>query len=191
MAVRTMSLSLSAVALALVAAGALSLRFPAAIFAAPDAPPIPIVTIAEPEPPAPVYSRTPPQPLEPGAVFDSALTPALPLDQTVSETAIQTSSFDAGPTLITSPHWLARPGNLARYYPRRALLRGIEGEVTLDCRVSREGLLDCAVISETPADWEFAAAARRIAHEHRMQPAMRDGVAVEGRYRMRVPFTLD
>jgi hypothetical protein len=30
----------------------------------------------------------------------------------------------------------------------------------------------------------------QIARDHRMAPAMRDGVPVEGRYRMRVPFEL-
>jgi protein TonB len=83
-----------------------------------------------------------------------------------------------------------RPRNLASYYPRRALAREITGEVLLDCRVSALGALDCTIIAENPQNWGFGVAAQRIARDHRMTPASRDGVAVEGRYRMRVPFEL-
>jgi hypothetical protein len=44
------------------------------------------------------------------------------------------------------------------------------------------------VVSETPANWGFGRAALEIAGDYRMVPAMRDGQAIEGRYRMRVPF---
>jgi protein TonB len=93
--------------------------------------------------------------------------------------------------VITRPEWVRRPSGLTVYYPRRALNRGIEGEAALTCVVSVTGHLDCAVVSETPTGWGFGEAAIRIARDHRMVPAMRDGIAVEGRYSMRVPFQLD
>ena len=89
---------------------------------------------------------------------------------------------------ITDPQWLRRPRNLQRYYPRGAIARGVEGMVVLDCMVATTGDLNCRVISETPQAWGFGAAALRIAAEHRMEPARSNGTAVEGRYRMRVPF---
>ena len=96
-----------------------------------------------------------------------------------------------GPAVVTSPHWLRRPTSLERYYPRRALETGLEGDVVLDCMVTTVGYLRCGVISETPVGRGFADSALRIAADHQMQPAMRNGVAVEGRYRMRVPFRVD
>lgn len=93
-----------------------------------------------------------------------------------------------GPAEITNPAWLRRPVNLNRYYPARALERGVEGDVLLDCLVSTRGALDCSVVSETPPGWGFAEAARRMSRDHLMVPASRDGMPVEGRYRMRVPF---
>lgn len=96
-----------------------------------------------------------------------------------------------GPVEITMPRWERRPSDLTRFYPQRALTHGVEGEVLLDCLVRVSGLLDCRVVSESPAGWGFAAAAGRIAGAHRMIPAMRDGHAVEGRYVMRVPFQIE
>jgi periplasmic protein TonB len=96
-----------------------------------------------------------------------------------------------GPIEITSPHWQRRPSDLTRYYPDRALGRNIEGEAVLNCLVATSGLLNCDVVSETPTGWGFGEAAQRIARAHRMVPATRSGVAVEGRYVMRVPFQID
>jgi protein TonB len=96
-----------------------------------------------------------------------------------------------GPVEITAPHWQRRPSDLTRFYPGRALGRNIEGEVVLNCLVRISGLLDCDVVSESPAGWGFGEAAQRIARAHRMVPATRSGIAVEGRYVMRVPFQID
>ena len=97
---------------------------------------------------------------------------------------------DPGPPTISNPHWLQTPRDLARFYPARAVRREIEGVAQLDCLVTAAGTLRCTVVSETPANWGFGAAALQIAESYRMAPAMRDGVAVEGRYRMHVPFQL-
>ncbi|MDX2238883.1 MAG: TonB family protein [Hyphomonadaceae bacterium] len=92
--------------------------------------------------------------------------------------------------VITTPDWIRRPSDLAAYYPERALDRGREGEVILDCVVGVDGRLGCTILSETPAGWNFGAAALAIARDHEMAPATRDGAPVEAQYRMRVPFTL-
>jgi protein TonB len=96
-----------------------------------------------------------------------------------------------GPVEVTRPRWLEQPRNLARYYPPRAIERNIEGDVVLNCLVRVSGLLDCEVVSESPAGWGLSQAALRIAGAYRMTPATRGGVAVEGRYTMRVPFRID
>jgi periplasmic protein TonB len=106
----------------------------------------------------------------------------------------QESSGEIGTAVIETierPRWLRRPSNLQRYFPRQALRAGAEGDVTLDCLVRTSGLLECGIVSETPTGRGFAEAALRIAADHRMVPAMRDGVVVEGRYRMRVPFRVE
>lgn len=123
--------------------------------------------------------------------------PLRPPLQPASAPATSEASGDiGGPTAdtivtITRPSWLRRPSNLQRYYPARALRRGIEGDVTLDCAVTRAGALNCMVAEETPSGWDFGEAALAIAADHRMAPATRDGVSVEARYRMRVPFRID
>lgn len=97
---------------------------------------------------------------------------------------------EVGPAVIANPHWRRRPGDLGRYYPARAIQRGVEGEVLLDCLVGTSGFLNCSVLNETPASWGFGEAALRISRDYQMAPATRDGVPVEGRYRMRVPFEM-
>jgi periplasmic protein TonB len=154
--------------------------------------PGPIEIMAEPPPPTPpppTIRQTPTQPIS--ELPDVPLTPMLPTSSTATETPYAGPVAPAGPVEVTRPRWLEQPRNLARYYPARAIERNIEGDVVLNCLVRVSGLLDCEVVSESPAGWGFSQAALRIADAHRMAPATRGGVAVEGRYRMRVPFQID
>ncbi|HYD89151.1 MAG TPA: TonB family protein [Vitreimonas sp.] len=96
----------------------------------------------------------------------------------------------AGPPTVIDPEWVRRPRDLARYYPTRALERGVEGSVTLNCLVDTGGALHCDVVSETPANWGFAQAALRISRDYQMVPATRDGTAIAARHRMVIPFRL-
>lgn len=191
LALRTTSLAASAALMGLAILGALSITYTAARFIQTDDGPT-ITTIEPPVLQSPPIDRPrlPPPPQNPEVTAQETVD--APVAETVASDPVETTGvFDPGPAEITSPRWLQRPRNLARYYPARALDRGVTGRVQLDCRVSTQGALGCAVISETPSGWSFGAAALRIAAEHRMAPAMRDGVAVEGRYRMIVPFALD
>jgi len=119
----------------------------------------------------------------------------LPEGEDVAELEpVSATTGEAGPPVLTTidrPHWLQRPANLQRYYPRRMLDAGVQGDVVLDCLVRVSGFLVCDVVAEDPIDRGFAEAALRIAADHRMTPAMRNGVPVEGRYRMRVPFRVE
>ncbi|MCX7356581.1 MAG: TonB family protein [Alphaproteobacteria bacterium] len=150
---------------------------------------IPVFTLP-PDPPPPVARpRTPPP--------ERPLLPQQPDDITFRLTppvvdAPPTSSYFSPPEVglaqITNPRWLRQPRDLEIYYPSRALARDIPGQVVLDCMVDVAGALNCSVVSETPVNWGFGQAALRISRDYRMVPAMREGQAVEGRYRMRVPF---
>ncbi len=146
------------------------------------------------EPPAPPPLR-PQTPRTQAVVRDAEILAPLPTSTDfVDLEPIPDVGGAAGTSTITTierPHWLQRPTNLQRYYPRRAIESGIQGDVMLDCLVRTSGYLACEVVSETPAGRGFADAALRIAADHRMTPAMRNGVAVEGRYRMRVPFRVE
>jgi protein TonB len=154
--------------------------------------PLPPIVVATPEPPSPPPNPTTRQtrPIDP-TIGTPELPPITPVTTTEPLRPYVGPVAPSGPVEITSPRWQERPHNLQRYYPPRAIERNIEGEVLLDCLVDAAGLLDCRVVSESPNGWGFAAAAQRIAGAHRMIPATRDGVAVHGRYAMRVPFQIE
>jgi protein TonB len=155
----------------------------------PDPPVVPILRIDEQKPPPPPVTRTTPPPEAPPVHQTSSFdVPSLDAPPAPSEFALP--GQPPGPAEILNPRWLRRPSDLERYYPRQALRREVSGDVLLDCLVRATGALDCVIVSETPAHWGFGEAALRMARDHRMAPATRDGAAVEGRYRMRVPFEL-
>lgn len=187
---RATSLAASAALLSLATIAALSFSYtvmnPSALEATPT------ISI-EPETPPPPALQTPP-PMQPVAPLDVGPLAITPLAPVLTEGLAGLTSWSvepAGPATIENPRWLQRPSDLARYYPSRALERGMEGEAVLDCLVGTSGALSCTVVTESPMNWGFGAAAIRIAEDHRMVPATRNGQAVEGRYRMRVPFEMN
>lgn len=191
MSVRAASFATSAAVLGFVVVAALSVS----ITLQPNRPielgPIEVLELQPdpPPPPPPTQRQTPPPEriIETTASLDP-ISPQLPPAE-----PSQPSSWAppvVGPPEITNPRWLRQPRDLARYYPARALARGVEGQALLNCIVDVRGALECSVISETPEGWGFGAAAVRISEDYRMVPAMRDGQAVPGRYRMRVPFEM-
>ncbi len=180
---RATSLAAASLMLGVSVMAALSVTY--TIRAVIDAPPGPIVVVETPPPPPPPLpvEFTPP----PRAPADVANYPLLPIE-THEAATIESAEFFLGPVSVENPRWARRPRDLADYFPRRALGLGVQGEVVLDCLVTVQGALSCAIISETPLNWGFGAAALRISRDHQMVPATRDGIPAEGRYRMRVPF---
>jgi protein TonB len=184
---RATSFAASAALLGLAVLGALSISVTLSRIELISPPPIGTLVDAPPEPPPPIVRDRPPQ----DPIVEDA-----PTEVTVADPRPQQINVYTGPVVtppyvpreITNPRWLQRPRDLGVYYPRRAEARGVTGEVVLDCLVSTIGRLDCGVVSETPRSWGFGEAALAISRDHRMAPATQDGVAVQGRYRMRVPF---
>ncbi len=185
-----LTLSTLLVALAALAALTQSWRL-AAPFPEMDAPAGEVLFETLTPPPPEPRPPTPRPVVTPGpAPFVAPQAPAAPAPPLIDGAAGAGDTVVAAQPTITRPDWLQRPANLDRFYPARARERGREGVVQLDCVVRVDGRLDCAVASETPANWRFGDAALEIARGHRMVPATRDGVPVEAFYRMRVPFTL-
>ncbi|WP_395645359.1 TonB family protein [Terricaulis sp.] len=187
---RATSLASSAGLLALIVVAALSVTYTAHWQPPENAPVVEGMRDIAP-PPTPPQARPQQPPID----------QAEPLNPLPTQTMTPLTAFEpvpyAGPAAqpqsfvaITNPRWSRTPRDLARYYPARALAMSIEGQAVLDCLVGTDGRLACSVVSETPSNWGFGAAAVRISEDYRMVPAMRDGVAVEGRYRMRVPFDI-
>jgi TonB family protein len=186
--VRATSFAASAALLGFAVLAALTMTIVQHVADIPDG--LPYATIVEPPPPPEPRPRQPepPPPTDPISGVTIAPIPA-PLSQPSTQLAALTAPTDFIPTVV-NPQWVRQPRDLARYYPERALRREVEGRVVLDCGVSIRGALDCAVVSETPANWGFGEAALRISRDYQMVPAMRGGVPVEARHRMVVPFEI-
>lgn len=176
--VRLVSFVASAALTALVLMGVALLRY-APVWLAPP-PPIVIVSEIAREAPAPPTRTTPPPPAPRREADPQPAPQTLPPQHTAEQSE---------PVTITDPVWVQRPRNPERFYPRDAFIRGVAGEVVLDCDIDVDGRLACAVVSETPQGLGFGEAALRIAGAHVMRPATRNGAPARGRYRMVVPFS--
>jgi protein TonB len=142
-----------------------------------------------PPPPPPPPDRPPPPPPPeqrvPPPMMDAPPTP------TPIPVAVDPPPAPPTPSIITNPQWIERPDgrDFSRYFPQRALDRGQEGRVVLDCIVNADGRVSCNVSNESPEGWGFGEAAMRISRHFRMSPRLENGQPSEGgRVRITLPF---
>lgn len=184
---RMLAFALAALVCTLLVYLALTQRFSAIADLFADISPITIVT----EPPLPVE---PPQETErenpPPALRETPATSDAPPAPTFD--LIATTPSDPAPPapLYINATFLERPNgrDFERLFPRRALERGMSGNVVLDCRVAANGRLSCAIAAEDPQGWGFGEASLRAAQQFRVAPATADGQATSGG-RLRVPIS--
>lgn len=152
--------------------------------------PAPVVgEVEQPEPktpPPPQPRRENPPPNQTAPTNSDAPQVAVPFD--IVDATEPAPPAPAG--IITNPTFLERPSgrDFERYFPERALQRGVSGRAVLDCLVAASGRIDCRVASEDPPGWGFGEASLRAAQHFRVAPATSDGAPTSGG-RLRVPMT--
>lgn len=80
--------------------------------------------------------------------------------------------------------------NMRRFYPEAERRAGLEGQVTLDVHIDREGAVTGADIAVS-AGAAFDEAAKRVLREARFSPAMVGAQAVPVKIRQTIAFLLD
>ena len=92
------------------------------------------------------------------------------------------------------PKWAKAPDQrvLRWYFPFKAWLFHVRGQVKLKCVLSKEAVLgQCVIIEETPPNFGFGSSAEKIAAAGNLfvfQPKIRDGVPVESEVIIPVNF---
>jgi protein TonB len=139
----------------------------------------------------PIDSPIPPLPFTP---IENATGTTTPPVGPPAETEVIAPPTAKGPGLIGRPDWLKMPtaNQVANAYPDRAYRQGKTGKATLLCKVAANGTVrDCAIASETPADYGFGAAGLKLTKHFRMKPQTIDGQPVDGgSVRIPLNFTL-
>ena len=77
-------------------------------------------------------------------------------------------------------------------WPRKALQRGVNGNVVFQYTVTKEGrVADIKILKEKPRGVGFAKAIKKAAAKWKFKPAMEEGVAVARVQQLEYEFTLD
>jgi TonB family protein len=96
------------------------------------------------------------------------------------------------PATIPDPKWVRMPRaeDVARYYPAAAKGNRSAGKATINCTVSRAGVMyNCWIVSEDPVGMGFGAAALKLARYYVASPKTVGGATVEDNFvRIAVAF---
>lgn len=120
----------------------------------------------------------------------AAMATATQTDATTTErpAIVVTTESIPRPVVITNPSWKTAPEPTDADYPHLAAHLGIEGRVVVECKISTEGVPDCEVVSAAPEGLGFENIAITITERGRMNPRTVDGIPVESRIRLSLPF---
>lgn len=105
-----------------------------------------------------------------------------------AEPMITVTTEELVPVRVTNPSWRSLPEVAPADYPILASHLGMSGRVDVECVVSAEGTPDCEATRAIPEGLGFEAAAIGIVERGRLNPRMVDGVPVEGKLKLGVPF---
>lgn len=92
------------------------------------------------------------------------------------------------------PRWVKKPSgdDLGNAYPEMARRKGMSGRAVLECEVTAErALVNCAVVSESPASEGFGAAGLKVTRRFEIEPAKIGGVPQQTTVRFTIYFTVD
>ncbi|MES1156211.1 MAG: energy transducer TonB [Alphaproteobacteria bacterium] len=185
---RLFSMILATVVCATIAYLAITQKFSAItdLFTDTNAVKVQIEQKKPPPPPPPPPNRPPPPPPPEMRVPPPDIT--APPTPTPIPVAVDPPPAPPSP-ILTGVTWTQRPNgaDFSRFFPPRALDRGMEGTVTLDCLVSADGHISCTVASEDPPGWGFGDASLRISRLFRLAPQTADGRQTSGG-RIHVPI---
>jgi TonB family protein len=95
------------------------------------------------------------------------------------------------PHLGKAPGWLKKPtdADLFAVYPHDALIKGVAGNVVLSCMLNtRGGMENCQIVSETPPDQGFGAAAMALLPQMSMRPGEDASGPVQSEVRIPLHF---
>ena len=107
----------------------------------------------------------------------------------------QAAAADPAPAPPTAPsdnpRWLTRPdaNDIGNVYPSNSKAQRTGGHVVMSCQVGASGsMTDCSIVSETPPDAAFGAAAIKLAPLFKLTPTTPSGKSVVGASIM-IPLT--
>lgn len=89
------------------------------------------------------------------------------------------------PAVNDPPHWIAAPDaeDMASVFPARAARQGVVGRTVMTCRVNPGGGMEfCSLLSETPSDFGFGAAALKLAPRFKLSRFSAGGYPTNGAY---------
>lgn len=71
--------------------------------------------------------------------------------------------------------------DMVAYYPEKAMELGREGQATIKCKVAPDlTVTNCHILSESPPDYGFGAAAVKLSRLFKMKPETKDGQPTAG-----------